>query len=148
MRTGIGFRAAIERNLQPTAQIWQKWLFTMLESRVFLQQTDHLVPVWWRSQLVELQTIHLNPHSALDRLENLRRKMKVIADFRRKSGHALLQARVQLFVMTLLYLALFAATMSQFGFERHRRIILISFLLFIAGQTAFWLLARKRKWNT
>ncbi len=151
MKTGMSFRAATERSLTPASQLWEKWLLTMLESRVFLHQNgvshDADVPIWWRSQLDELKKIHHSPHHALVRLENLRKKMKVSSDFRRKSGQALLQARIQIVVMTLLYIAVLVLTMNQFQVHRHLRLILISVSLFVGGQFLFWWIARKRKWN-
>ena len=151
MKTGMSFRAATERSVAPISQLWEKWLFTMLESRVFLHQNgashDAEVPIWWRPQLDELTKIHQSPHHALARLENLRKKMKVASDFRRKSGQALLQARIQIVVMTLLYIAVLVLTMNQYHEHRHLRLILISGSLFVSGQLLFWWIARKRKWN-
>jgi hypothetical protein len=151
MKTGYAFRPAVERALTPQNHAWEKWLLAMIETHIFLRPnnhaTDHSGAFWWHEYFRELRILQKNAHHAVARLESLRRKLKVMSEFRRKSGHALLQARIQLWVMTVLYLALLAMTMTQFHLYDHRRLILGSLALFTSGQISFWWLARKRKWK-
>jgi hypothetical protein len=152
MKTGMSFRSAVDRELQNPKELWQKWLRSMIDARVFLQKSgavnSTMDPTWWRDWLEELQTVHQNPHHALARLESLRRKLRVLSGFRRKSGQAMLQARIQLLVMTVLYFALLIVTMMQFQILRHQRCLILSLCLFFAGQLLFWRLARKSTWKT
>ncbi len=152
MKTGMSFRAAVEKRLSNPGKLWEKWLRALLDSHVFLPLNAPLQPEnrtsFLQAHAEELRHAHENPHHALARLENLRRKLRVSSEFRRKSGQALLQARIQITVMTLLYIALLAITMRQFQIAAHKRLILLSLAMFSAGQIVFWLIARKRTWKT
>lgn len=147
MKAGFGFRSAIDKHLSNPNEIWEQWLRSMIETRVFLRTSNDSSVHWWSIYLQELQAAEENPHLALTRLENFRQKLQILSEFRRKSGQALAQARIQMVVMTVLYLALFAATMTQFQIAPHREIIFASMTLFIAGQFLFWWLGRKRTWK-
>jgi len=147
MKSGYSFRAAVERDSISASQIWEKWLHTLIESRVFLRVEHVAEAKWWRSYVEVLRRADENPHHALTQLENFRRKLKILSEFRRKSGQALLQARIQLLVMTCLYLALLGVTMTQFQLKRYRPLICLSSALFLAGQATFWWIARKTKWK-
>jgi len=147
MKAGFSFRSSIDKHLSISSEVWEKWLRSMIETRVFLRTTEDFSVHWWSIYLQELQAAEENPHLALTRLENFRQKMKVLSDFRRKSGQALAQARIQMVVMTFLYLALLVLMMTQFQIGSHRRLILASFTLFVCGQLLFWWLGRKRKWK-
>ena len=116
MKTGLTFRASCERLLASPSELWEKWLRATLESQVFLEHPASSDLFWWKSHVDELRSIHQAPHRAMGRLESLRRKLRVASEFRRKSGQALLQARLQMVVMTCLYVALIAVTMNQFHF--------------------------------
>jgi Flp pilus assembly protein TadB len=147
MKTGLSFRAAVDHALARPLFLWEKWLRIMIDSRVFLNSGTLENTKWWQNLVTELQTVQKNPHHALARLENLRRKLRVVSEFRRKSGHALLQARIQIVVMTVMYLALLVMTMKQFQIHRYSRLISLSVVLFFAGQVTFWWIARKRRWK-
>jgi len=148
MKAGNSFRGAIDKHLSQAEEIWEQWLRSMIESRVFLHTACDISDAWWSKYLQELQAAEENPHMALTRLENFRQKLRVLSEFRRKSGQALAQARIQMVVMTVLYLALLAITMTQFQITSHRRIIFASLGLFGAGQVLFWWIGQKRTWKT
>jgi hypothetical protein len=151
MQTGQSFRSAAEKTLEGPKALWQRWLFALVESRVLLQarreQEVIKEDVFCQSYLAELIRVNENPHSSLTRLKSFRKKLKVLSEFRRKSGQALLQTRIQMVVMTFLYLALLVFTLSQRSFERNQTLIFVSITLFTSGQIVFWRLARKKKWK-
>lgn len=148
MKSDISFRAAIDKHLAHPTEIWEQWLRSMIESRVFLVAPSADGASWWSIYERELRAAEENPHLALTRLENFRRNLRILSEFRRKSGQALAQARIQMAVMTVLYLALLSITATQFRIGEHRRILSASITLFMAGQMVFWWLGRKRKWKT
>lgn len=147
MKAGFSFRSSIDKQLSNSSEVWEKWLRSMIESRVFLRTGEDFSAHWWSIYLHELQAAEENPHQALTRLENFRQKIKVLSDFRRKSGQALAQARIQMAVMTFLYLALLILMMTQFHLSTHRKLIFISVCMFACGQILFWWLGRKRTWK-
>jgi Flp pilus assembly protein TadB len=147
MKSGFSFRGAIERQLHLPIEIWEQWLRSMIESRVFLHQIGGETEAWWTPYLQELQAAEQNPHQALTRLENFREKLRVMSEFRRKSGQATAQARIQMVVMTVLYIALLILTTSQMPIRAHHRTIVLSLSLFVVGQIAFWWAGRKRNWK-
>lgn len=152
MQTGLSFRSAIERFFRDADELWQRWLKAMIDSRVLLRPqqvpTSLLGEHWCQNYLAELIQIDQNPHSSLTRLRSWRKKLKVISEFRRKSGQALLQARIQLAVMAVLYIALLLLTMTVRRISENLPIILLSVALFIAGQLLYWRISRPRHWKT
>jgi Flp pilus assembly protein TadB len=148
MKCGHSFRGALDRHLGPSDEFWQQWLRSMIETRVLLQQIGVENDTWWTPYLRELKAAEQNPHLALTHLENFREKLCVLSEFRRKSGQAMLQARIQMLVMAVLYLALLAITAMRAPIQSHRRTLFMSLCLFVTGQIVFWWAGRKRTWKT
>ena len=82
----------------------------------------------------------------LKRLGYLKRKVKVEQSFQIKSERALLQTRIQSFVLSVLYFGLLAWTITAYG-KKYIHFIMISFLFFFIG--LFWVLkiGRRMKWT-
>ncbi len=95
----------------------------------------------------ELKNIATKPHSALNRLENLRSILKKSADFRRRSGQAIRQARIQAVGMVILLLAISFVALRRFGWNKVGDLIGLAVALSCCGGLAMNFLARKRKWK-
>lgn len=151
MKTGLSFREACERLCRHPRNMTETWLRDSFETIVFLQHSSpgtskQSAPVLRRT-LADLKKISEHPHHSLSRLNALRYRIKILSDFRRKSGQATLQARIQLFVLSGLYLALLAGTIASFGWSSHSQLIMMSIAWYILGSFLFLKLTRRTKWS-
>lgn len=95
----------------------------------------------------ELRTIASASHLALSKLENLRRQQREASEFRRKSGQATLQARIQSVTMLALLFALQVLAVRKHGWNRVGDLVIISTILSLLGVFFIHHLAQKRKWS-
>lgn len=151
MQTGQGLRSSVEDFFTGPLTQWKKCLHVLIESHVFLQinssSMDDLEQQWCQKYVVELRQIFQNPHCGLDRLKSWRKKLRILSEFRRKSGQSLIQARIQLLTMSVLYIALLIFTLAENQWKSNRRLILLSMGLFVLSQIVFFVITRKRKWK-
>lgn len=97
--------------------------------------------------LREVTLLSQLPHSALQRLENLRQMMRKADEFRRKSGQATRQTAIQSSVLLILLLCLAIFTIHTRGWHENSDFIIISLLLSALGVGCMRILARKTKWK-
>jgi hypothetical protein len=112
--------------------------------RVSLPRT-HLL--FSKSVSEELARIGIEPHLALARLETMRRNVRQAEVFRRRSGQAVRQTRIQSAVMLFILFALIAFTIARYGPEKMADLILMSVILSICGVFTMHLLAKRVKWK-
>lgn len=96
----------------------------------------------------ELSRIEGSHSKCADQLKAFRRQLKMLEDFRRRSGQVSLQIRMQAIVSAVLYVALLLFMITQFGFYQHRSLILVSSVLFSAGMVTVFVIGKRAKWNT
>jgi phosphatidylserine synthase len=96
----------------------------------------------------ELSRIERSQSKCGEQLKAFRRHLKTLEDFRRRSGQISLQIRMQAVVSAVLYVALLAFIVTQFGFFQHRGLILISAMLFLSGLVTVFVIGKRAKWNT
>ncbi len=96
----------------------------------------------------ELMRIEKSQSKCADQLRALRKRVKTIEDFRRRSGQVTMQIRMQAAISALLYLGLLAFMISQFGFFAYRGLILLSGSLFLSGLVTVFVIGRRVRWNT
>jgi len=77
----------------------------------------------------------------------LRRQLKLMEDFRRRSGQVTEQMKMQALIVTALYLGLLFFVIKQFGFKNHQSLILISGFIFLIGLLWIFLIGRRMKWK-
>ena len=95
----------------------------------------------------EFETVSREPFSALARLENLRRGVRKTAEFRRKSGQALRQTRLQSGVMLVLVFAFSIYTIARYGWAKTGDLVSLAILLSLAGVVTMHFLSSKKKWK-
>jgi Flp pilus assembly protein TadB len=89
-----------------------------------------------------------NSHSrCLERSKSLRQHLKMIEDFRRRSGLVTQQIKIQALIVTALYLGLLLFVIIKFGYFSNRTFINFSFILFICGIAGIFLMGRQFKWK-
>ena len=94
-----------------------------------------------------LQKIDELNHLSIEKMLSYREKLRMYDDFRRKSGHALLQTRLQAVIMTVMYIAVFAYVWSRFGFKGNETYIVGSLILYFAGFIYLLRLGKSYKWK-
>lgn len=148
MKSGFAFRHAMQIALEPCDAFVQQKIRKIIEMISFSSRTPAQN---WNSQLQEIlgefQEVDRQSHRALHKLESYREKLFIVDDFRRKSGQAVRQARVQSILMAVLYLALLIYVLLNFSIDENSAIIFISVTFFVTG--IFWIhfKQRKSKWN-
>jgi hypothetical protein len=146
LRLGSAPRSARDRALREHSEGFQ-----MLMRPVFDTQNTSPLPrghlIAPKIMLQELDSIQREPHVALLRLENLRSLLRKTADFRRKSGQALLQTTIQSSVMMALLIALVLFTLHRYGWRKSGDLIMGSIMLSLIGVVMMYFLARKTKWK-
>ena len=147
MKTGSGFRQAFKSAgfCLPNSS-FQNHFIEILESIALLKnfrKEFQFSPI--QQILEELRQADKSPRS-LDHLENLRHQMRVRSHFIRKMKSALLQFRVQSFVLCLLYVLLFIFVLHRHGLE-HPKILFLSLCLFVLGLFFLVRCGRRIKWN-
>lgn len=96
----------------------------------------------------EMSRIEKSDSKCSEQLRAMRKQLKTVKDFRRRSGQVTMQIRMQAAVSAILYVALLFFMISQFGFNENRRLILASAILFFAGLVTVFVIGRKNQWNT
>lgn len=96
----------------------------------------------------ELSRIEKSQAKCVDQLRSLRRNLKTLEDFRRRSGQVSLQIRMQAAISTLLFAGLLLFMITQFGFYQHQTLILVSGTLFFIGVVTVFVIGRRLQWTT
>ena len=96
----------------------------------------------------ELSRIERSQAKSADQLRSLRRNLKTLEDFRRRSGQVSLQIRMQAAISTLLFVGLLLFMITQFGFYAHRTLILAAGTLFFSGVVTVFVIGRRLQWST
>jgi hypothetical protein len=144
LRLGSAVSTARDAALREHSENFQTLLRPLFATGVQARRTHLLLH---GALVAELERAHLEPHSALARLENLRAMLRKQSEFRRKSGQAAHQTAIQAGVMLLLLVALTLFTLQRYGWRRCSDLILASVGLSLAGLICMIFLARKTKWK-
>lgn len=151
MRSGKAFRGAMKAAIHedPVLDGFYKIKFAEIyEAVVFSGQAKIAGLDRPRADLIHaLRAADQAPHNCLQRLLNLRRKLQIASDFRRKSGQILLQIRMQAVILSVLYFALLVFTIWQNGTKSFLWLLVGSFSLFATGVAVLSCLGRKVKWK-
>lgn len=95
----------------------------------------------------ELLEIDRSQTRCVDQVKSLRRELKMQEDFRRRSGQVTQQIKMQAIIVTALYVALLSFVITQFGFQEHKNLVLMSFLIFLGGLIWIFSMGRRMKWK-
>jgi hypothetical protein len=83
----------------------------------------------------------------VDQLRALRKEIKMLEDFRRRSGQVTQQLKMQAIIVTALFSALLLFVIKQFGFQEHRNLIFCTSSTFILGLISIFWMGRRFKWK-
>lgn len=148
IRTGKTLRTALKMLEEEEEGFFRAKLAQIRSYVVFLQHTEMKNQRGVLVEIVhELRAIDQQQHQSLTRLKNLRRKLSVEFEFRRRSGQVLYQIRLQAWILTGLYLALLVFVLIRDGTNLDLEWVVLS--LFLFGMGLIWLsrMGRGVKWK-
>jgi Flp pilus assembly protein TadB len=146
MHIGKSFRASIEAvALQQDAFLRQK-ILTLLEALNFSVKRS-LHDSFFQPILEEFKQIDSKPHNNIKRLQALRYRFRLQADFRRKSNQASLQAKAQSLVLIFLYIGTSIFVWRNFSLSQNLALFLSSTVLFLLGTIWIFLFSGRFRWK-
>ncbi len=149
MNAGNSFRQSFEQTKRRCDPVTQAKLSEIMGFVAFSQQASQISTQPFLREIVdELKIVDQQPHRALHRLRTLRRKMKQVEDFRRKSGQVTQQLRAQALILSLLYLGLAIFMSLEFDLLNHLKMIAWSAGLFSAGSLLLLNTGKRFRWKT
>lgn len=148
MQTGVSFRQSLGIITNSSDPFSQQKLSKILDIVTYSQQggAERQLP-FIENLITDLKIADRQPHLALKILRNTARRIKVEDDFRRKSKQASRQARIQSFMLTILYFATAIFVANRFDFNRISGPLGLSFALFIVGSSWTLLSGRSHRWK-
>ncbi|WP_157865741.1 hypothetical protein AB1A81_17440 [Bdellovibrio bacteriovorus] len=147
LQTGKSFRASFLSAVESQSGWVRVQMFEVLHSLQFTESGIAVKSALLADFLSEMRTIDQSQTRCVEQVKALRRHYKMLEDFRRRSGQASQQIKMQAIIVTALYLALFVFVIMQFGFEKHRNLLFGSGLVFIAGLVFIFYVGRRMKWT-
>ena len=151
MKTGWSFRKSFEYSCKEAPEIYKERLNGIFENVVFSQQFLDKKMTLKPSFLVEVvhifKKVDQSSHQSIEKLENLRSRLIIIKNFRRKSGVIRGQIQMQCYLLIFIYISCFAVVYCYFSLEGCGHIIALSMALFITGFFLIYFLGRTIKWK-
>ncbi|OFZ18040.1 MAG: hypothetical protein A2Z20_07970 [Bdellovibrionales bacterium RBG_16_40_8] len=149
MQTGEAFRSSLQTASLNLSEFSRYKFEKMRESLCFgsnvAQNTQNDPDVEYLLQY--FRQAEADSHRILPRLLQLREKIKVTESLQKKINQALRQHRAQMWVLTVLYLALLFVVLHKYGWHAQSRLIMISILLYILGLYLSLRISRGFKWK-
>jgi hypothetical protein len=147
LKLGLAFAKSCQMALHERSELFSTSMRRLLSAQsIYIGQSRGHLFLSTRA-LEELRGAEQKPHTALKRLTALRDEQQLLSDFRRKSGQATAQARIQCTILWILLLALGIGVIAGSGWEKSQKFIIVALSLFVTGQFAFNRVIRKTKWN-
>lgn len=148
VQSGQSLRASLGSLSQQESILLRVSLENMVHAIVFEESSKNLRSPALRALFEDLKQIEKSQAKCADQLRALRRNLKIMEDFRRRSGQVSLQIRMQAGISAALFVGLLLFTVLQFGFFQYRSLILTSITLFFAGLVTVFVIGRRMRWTT
>lgn len=147
LKLGMALSQASLLALQERSETFSGAITSLLRAQsIYLGQARRHLFVSPRA-LEELRLSQQQPHTALKRLSSLREEHQYLSEFRRRSGQATAQARIQSLIMWVLLFALSVGVIWNSGWTRARGFLVTALVLFVLGQLVFSRITRKGRWK-
>lgn len=95
----------------------------------------------------EIEKINQTKHKQIERFRNMRRKLKIEENFRRKSRKALTQVHAQAWVLSIMYVVLLLITIKFNAAKNLKGVIALSTTLFAVGLLFLLRIGKNYKWK-
>ena len=110
--------------------------------------SDNSVLKFQKFYFEELEHILKSSTKVIDQLISFRDGLKIQRNLRHKSGQVTQQIRAQAVVALFIYCGIFTLSWMNFRLSEQRGIIVVSVVLFVAGQSLVFLMGGRIKWKT
>ncbi len=100
-----------------------------------------------REITAEFKKVDQSAHKSIEKLENFRRRLSVLNNFRRRSGRIRGQVQLQAGILFVIYAISFAFVAIAFSLRDLAGLLLVSFLLFVVGLVMVFYLGKDVKWK-
>jgi len=100
-----------------------------------------------REIIEEFKKVDQSTHKSVEKLENFRRRLSIIAGFRRRSGRIRGQVQLQAGILLVIYALSFAFVVMSFTWQDIEGLVWLSLLLFTAGLLLVFYLGKDVKWK-
>jgi Flp pilus assembly protein TadB len=151
MKMGRGLRKSFQIYLESGSKRYTSTLHYIYDNVVFLpQEIDKKMTeqsCFVRELIIEFKKIDQSTHKSIEKLENFRRRLIILNEFRRRSGRIRGQVQLQAAVLTFIYVGCFAMMTLLFNLLAHPQVLLISLLLYSIGALGIFLMGNKIKWS-
>ena len=151
MRRGRSFSSAMEVSIRG-ADWRQGQLLTRIYENVVFSQQEPVVKKGLFGQTInqihsQMKSLHEDPHQAIDRLCNFRKNFRDRLTFRQKSRQIWTYFGFQLGLLSLIYFALFAFVVLEYGFFQFKGSFFLSIFFYVLGVVLTFCIARFKKWR-
>ncbi len=147
IKVGLGFRSGFKLAIQTMSSLhFQNHFMDILDSILLSKRMrkEYLFSPM-RQMIEELQRTD-HSHQCLKHLENLRHQLRTRTRFRRKVQVAILQVRIQSFLLLIIYTGLLFFILYRYGLK-YPKILFTSSALFALGTIFLLQCGRKIKWT-
>ncbi|MDE0518617.1 MAG: hypothetical protein OXH36_03550 [Bdellovibrionales bacterium] len=147
IKIGVGFRPAFKQAAYTLPQRhFQNYFIEILDAMTFSNTHRKLFLSPALQQMIEELKRANSSSQCLEHLKNLRHHIHTRSIFQKKVQSALLQIRIQSFVLLILYSGLFIFILNKTGWK-YIKILLLSLCLFCIGLLVLSQLGKKIKWT-
>lgn len=150
MKGNLSFRSSYRESLEGLSQFSKTRLEKIQNYVTFRQQTFESNPGFLKFERRAVEVfcrVDTYRSHSLMHLETFRDELRIIRQFRHKSGQVSLQTRIQMAVVIVLYLLSLLFWAMQGQLNKYKTLVFISSLLMIVGLTIIHHLGRKKKWK-
>ncbi|MEN0058055.1 MAG: hypothetical protein AAGB31_04420 [Bdellovibrio sp.] len=147
LQAGHSFRSSFRMAIDIQSGWVRLQLLELYESMLMSKNVIATKSALMKDLQVELMEVDQSSARCLEQIRTLRRGLKMQEDFRRRSGQITQQIKMQAIIVTALYVALLIFVIMQFGYRRYHSLILMSFLIFVAGLIWIFAVGRRMKWK-
>lgn len=147
LQSGKSFRAALRFAVENQRGWMRHQFMEIYESLMLAENVIVMKSALLEDLRRELAEIDRSKNRTIDQLRALRREIKMLQNFRRRSGQVSQQIKMQAIIVTVLFLSLNLFVIRQFGFAENKNLILGSSLVFGIGLGAIFWMGRSFKWK-
>lgn len=147
LQTGKSFRSSLLFAIESQRGWVRHQLTEIYDSMLLAENVIDMKSAVLKDLRRELVEIDRSKNRSIEQLRALRRELKMLESFRRRSGQVSQQIKMQAIIVTALFVALNIFVIKQFGFQENKNLILGAVLTFFAGLFAVFLIGRRLKWK-
>jgi hypothetical protein len=151
MKLGQSFRQALRASIQQAKPRHRGILQSIYDHVAFSQQEMEAKSgsnrVWYQEIRAEIAKIDGSTHKTIEKVENFRRRLMIIEKFRRRSGRIRGQIRLQIILMSFIYVGIFAINFFMFSLKDYTGLVALSLAFYLVGMIIVFGIGRRIRWN-